>query len=87
MRLPPQGECQLRNDFEQGLLYIDRADPRILISDQVIEEWRTGHGLYCHPAVTLTLTTVTICAANRTVVYRLTEHVPEWHAWIAEWPD
>jgi len=84
--LAPKGECHLRND-EYGRIYVDRADPRILISDELVEQWRTRHGLFCHPAVTLDGDAATIRAANRTVVYRLTEHVPEWRAWTAEWPD
>jgi hypothetical protein len=66
-------------------LYIDHADPRVLVADEVLAEWRQGN--YYHPALTLDGDLVKIRARNRTVVYRLVEHVPEWRAWIAEWPD
>jgi hypothetical protein len=82
----PRGECHLRNG-EDGRLWVDRADPRLLISDGLVEQWAGRHGMFHHPAVTLADRVVTIRAANRTVVYRLVEHVPEWRAWIAEWPD
>jgi hypothetical protein len=89
----PRGDCILRSVVSDEALvtgslhadlYIDHADPRVLIADEVLAAWRQGDR---HPALTLDGDLVKIRARNRTVVYRLVEHVPQWRAWIAEWPD
>lgn len=84
----PQGDLVFREERNAFTgkrdLYIEQADPRILISDYFVDAWRNG---FLPPTVTLTGDVVTIQAVNRKVIYRLGEHVAEWHAYVAEWPD
>jgi len=77
----PDGTCTLRREGDQ--LSIVQADPRVLISEELVEDLRRGE---CEPHVTMADDVVTI-HADRDVVYRLIEHVPAWRAWVAEWPD
>jgi hypothetical protein len=80
--LMPEGQCWV--SLVDGDLVIDRADPRITIAEELVSEWRQGNH---HPTVSLDGDLLRVQAKNRTVIYRLVEHVPEYHAWIAEWPD
>jgi hypothetical protein len=79
---------------EDGALVIDYADPRLVISAQVVE------GIVCGdlPEATLTHADYTrpgghagallkFRASNRTVIYRLTEWLPSIRAYIGEWPE
>jgi hypothetical protein len=71
---------------------IDHADPRILISAELIDQvaFRTcvdveldlSHAADGHVGALLK-----ISAVNRTVIYRIAEYVPAIHGYIAEWPD
>jgi len=67
---------------------IVEADPRITITDEFIDRVRQGYG---HPNISLVDDVLTMRGTNRTVVYRLVEHVPavgitQSH-YRAEWPD
>lgn len=69
---------------DDGTLTVVRADPRILISVELLEEFREGRRT---PEVTVTGDVLRIEAANRTVIYRIGDEVPYMHAYYAEWPD
>jgi hypothetical protein len=65
---------------------VDRADPRILISTELLDELTQGP----EPSEVVTMQddVVTIHAHNRTVVYRLRRDVPTPPFLVAaEWPD
>jgi len=90
----PDGECVCTR-LDDGTIRIDRADPRILISAEVIDAIIDGsmpagrlyrphsHGGHASYAGAL----IKIPGVNQTVVYRITEYVPAIHGYIAEWPD
>ena len=78
-----EGEVWVRNVGDD--LDVVRADPRVLISEDLVNAFRVGE---LQPAVSLDGNDVLrIRVNNRTVIYRLVEHVPAWRAWIAEKPD
>lgn len=92
----PRGECIMTSlyaeDGTQTGIRIDHADPRILISAEMIVQT----AFRAHPSVELDLSRAAgdyvgavlhIRGVNRTVIYRITEYVPAVHAYIAEWPD
>jgi len=64
-------------------LFIDRADPRILISAAIIEAARSG----ASPWTSLDGDVLRIEAENRTVVYRIGRKVHGAWCYEAEWPD
>lgn len=90
----PTGECIItRLETTDGSTFrIDRADPRILISAELLNDvarnpadgvslnWPLGN-------FWLTGSVLRIEAVNRTVVYRIGERVPAVNGYIAEWPD
>ncbi|MEU8278216.1 hypothetical protein ACFYOK_37385 [Microbispora bryophytorum] len=78
------GECIVTRHWDDGTLTVDRADPRILISAELLDEFREGKRT---PEVTVTEDVLRIEAANRTVIYRIGDKVPHLHAYLAEWPD
>lgn len=89
----PEGYFHCHED--NGTLIIDHADPRLVISAELIEAVASGHA---HPDATITMLDYTIPgghvgallkirAANRQVVYRLTEWLPSIRAYIGEWPE
>lgn len=88
----PQGECILQD--RDGQLWIARADPRIMITFQLLDEIVCGRSL---PEVTIRHpdsatpswkgSVIRIEAANRTVLYRLEECLNWCSCWTAEWPD
>lgn len=91
----PRGECimtsLLDEDGTQTGIRIDHADPRVLISAELLEH------IASHPDDTRWLdvawhsahvgATLKINGVNRTVVYRITGYVAAVHGYIAEWPD
>jgi len=94
----PQGECILTSLYDVGAeisVRIDHADPRILISAELLAQIAAAP----HPFAALTGgrgpddapfwlgAVLRIDAANRTVIYRIVEYVPAIHGYIAEWPD
>lgn len=64
-------------------LTIEHADPRIVITDELLSEIAAGNSRFC----TLRDGVLRIEGTNRTVVYRIGEYrlVPNVH--YAEWPD
>ena len=80
--LEPVGDCVLTR-FDDGTIRIERADPKILVSAELLDELRYG----CNPHVILDGNVLRIIAANRRVIYRIGEKVPDLHAFYAEWPD
>lgn len=92
--LPPPADLP-RGEFScttlaDGSIRIDRADPRILISAELVEAFRTDP----HPAVQfdllgpgLSFALVKIHGVNRKVIYRIVDYVPRVNGYIGEWPD
>jgi hypothetical protein len=68
----------------QREIHIDRADPRIQIADELLDEVRAGNH---HPDVTLDGDLLKVRAVNRTVIYRIGVHIPDRQGHTAEWPD
>lgn len=96
----PDGECIITSlygdDGMQTGIRIDHADPRVLISAEVLDAIMDGSSspatLYrprtlAGSALYESGTLLKIPGVNRTVVYRVTEYVPAINAYIAEWPD
>ncbi len=90
----PTGICTTHENAD-GRLVIDHADPRLVISEEIIETVASGHG---HPDATITMVNYTrpaghvgallkIKAANRQVVYRLTEWLPSMRPYVGELPE
>jgi hypothetical protein len=90
----PQGECTISRYGDA--LHIDHADPRVLISAELLAE------AFVHPAEGVSIgpppgsengtpfwtgAVLKIAAVNRTLIYRITEYVPSVRGYIAEWPD
>lgn len=85
--------------LDDGSLRIDHADPRILISAELL--YGITDVLAPPPGVSLRWPSpppasgrflyagavLTIHGVNRTVIYRIGEYVPHAHAYISEWPD
>lgn len=83
--LKPVGDCIVTEAID-GSLHIDRADPRVLISAELLDQIKDGRAV---AAVTLDGDLFRIAGTNRTVVYRIGEKVPDLNlnAYYAEWPD
>jgi hypothetical protein len=93
----PRGECFMTSLYDEHHqltgLRIDRADPRILISAEVLEAIDLS-SRYPFAELDLTGCTGTVIGAllkihgvNRRVIYRITEYVPRVNGYIGEWPD
>ena len=91
------GECWLSRMWTLAEVRCERADPRMLITADLLDQIAsTG---YDHPAVTLTRpfpyrkqsrhsgAVLRIEAVNQTVVYRVGEYLPDRFCYVAEWPD
>jgi hypothetical protein len=91
----PAGECILTtlcgDDGQPTGLYIVRADPRILISEElldlIVDAPAPGVWLDLAGCTTYDDGLLKIHGANRTVIYRITGYEPSVHGYIAEWPD
>ncbi len=86
----PRGQCTMTR-LANGSIWIDHADPRILISAELLDAvngagpptvWLDLAGCATYDGVLLK-----ICGVNRTVIYRIGEYVPRVHGYAAEWPD
>ena len=64
-------------------LWIAHADPRILISGELLDAIADGD---CGPAC-LDGALLRIHGVNRTVIYCIMEYVPRVNGYVAEWPD
>ncbi|MEO3856212.1 hypothetical protein [Acrocarpospora sp. B8E8] len=81
------GNCVVAQNFD-GTLTVERADPRILISAELLNIVRNLDRVdWMHPGVALVGDVLTIDGSNQTVVYRIGEKVPDRYAYYAEWPD
>lgn len=91
----PSGECILTT-VDGGRVRIDHADPRILISAELLVE----SFIVPAPGVSLSQPSdgpngtpfwegavLRIEGVNRTVIYRIGAYVPRVRAYIGEWPD
>lgn len=76
------GECIITTTPEGQ--HIDRADPRILISAELVEQLRDRQW---DPIAVLNGHLLRIGGTNRTVIYRIGEKTPDGLAYVAEWPD
>jgi hypothetical protein len=93
----PRGECiitALYDDHGQRTgIRIDHADPRILISAELLHMIADGDGkdawldLRASGMFFLTGAVLHINAVNQRAVYRITEYVPRVRGYIGEWPD
>lgn len=101
------GECCFTTHYPHGgpsFYTIDRADPHILISDEILNEirdrvpdgvsldipLRSNSNHQCpdsQPGFCFKDCLVAFTAANRTVIYRVGDYLPERNAWEASWPD
>jgi hypothetical protein len=95
----PHGDCIL-TDLPDGRVRIDHADPRILISAELLKAIENGLrptsiGLTLPPGLRAKVTSagrhcgtlLKIGGVNRQVVYRITGYVPEVAGYIGEWPE
>jgi len=94
----PAGDC-IMTRLADGTVRIDHADPRILISAELL--YGITDVLKPPPGVSLRWPSpppasgrflfngavLTIRGVNRTVIYRITEYVPRVRGYIGEWPD
>ena len=94
----PDGEfwCTTMAD---GSIRIDQADPRILISGELLDATMgIPNGLLPLPDVRLDLTgcrpghgyvgaVLHVDGANQQVVYRIVDYVPRINGYIGQWPD
>jgi hypothetical protein len=62
---------------------VDRADPRILISEEALRDFRE-HEVLCGEVDGDILR---IRGVNRAVVYRIRNYLPDQRAYVLEWPD
>lgn len=77
------GEC-IATRLEDGRFRIEQADPRIMITAELLDEWRSGNAA---PGVRLEGDLLYLNGVNRKVIYRIGEKVPNQLAYYAEWPD
>lgn len=91
----PQGDCVMTSlyddDGQPAGIRIDHADPRILISAELLDAMVDGASPDCWVdlagCTTYDGATMKIRAVNRTVIYRIVEYVPSVRGFAAEWPD
>jgi hypothetical protein len=86
----PRGQFWVTSTADGGYR-IDRADPRILISAELIDgiadhpepwAWLDTSGCTTYIGALLRLTGV-----NRKVIYRITGWIPRIRGFVGEWPD
>ena len=77
--------------IDDGRLRIDRADPQILISgeliDRIIDEPTDEIAVESSGNFGTVGAILKINAVNQRLVYRITGYIPRIHAFTAEWPD
>jgi hypothetical protein len=94
LKLPPADlQCGefICTRLDDGGIRIDHADPRVLISAEILDAVN-GAGprsawLDLARCATYDGVLLKIHGVNRTVIYRITEYVPRIHGYIGEWPD
>lgn len=91
----PDGDCTVTS-LEDGRLRIDHADPRILISAELLEVIRDrpvpGVSLREAPRSSRSGpigigSVLRIEALNRTVIYQIVDYAGSVHGYIGQWPD
>ncbi len=86
----PRGEC-IMTSLPGGRIRIDHADPRILISaellDAIAERPAPDAWLDLAGCTTYDGALLKIHGVSRTVIYRIVDYVPRVRGYIAEWPD
>jgi hypothetical protein len=92
----PDGECIVTR-LDSRRLRIDRADPRILISAELLESVRDDEmvpGVSLREAIRSSRSgpigigsVLRIEAVNRTVIYQITYYVRSVHGYVGQWPD
>ena len=91
MRSDEYGQCHVTSlhDAQGGLmrLRIDRADPRVLITRELLKEIPPPDPSGLNGPVTYDGNIVRIQGENRTVIYRIGQYLPEENCYEAEWPD
>jgi len=76
----------------RGLLSVEHADPRVWLTNELVEELRAGryneHVRYQErPGGWPGGAVLTVDGVNRRVVYVLREYLFAPDCWLAEWPD
>lgn len=90
----PPGECTIIS-LGDGTIRVDRADPRLLISDVILDLAVSGESGNMSLDCTRVLLSghgyvgaiLHINAVNQHVVYRITDYLPRIRGYIGEWPD
>jgi hypothetical protein len=87
----PDGDC-ICTRLDGGQIRIDRADPRILISAELLrllgtDDQLQGVSLDLPVKKTFVGALLKIRAVDRTVIYAITEYVPSVNGYIGQWPD
>ena len=84
------GQCHVTSlhDAHGSLmrLRIDRADPRVLITREMLFQMPAPDPEWPWPA-TFDGNVVRIRGENRTVLYRIGQYLPDRDCYEAEWPD
>jgi hypothetical protein len=79
-----------RLPFDDELVIV-RADPRILVTYEFLDEVRratdTFDDLGSPSLATLKDDVLTLNGVNRKVIYRIGAFLPQKGCWVAEWPD
>lgn len=88
----PRGDCILTwVNFDDGTVRVERADPRILISaellDSIARDQPPQARLDPVASTTCSGAVLRITGVNRTVIYRIGQYLPAVHGYLAEWPD
>lgn len=94
----PKGECWAVNIYEDGEITgirIERADPRVLISEELLGMMFTNPSPHVHLRLADIIpfdywylgATLRIDGTNRTVIYHITEYAPSVRGYVGEWPD
>jgi len=76
--------------LRSGGIRIDHADPRIVISAELLASIKIFSGyatLELVPGGTFRGAILRVEGVNRKLVYRITEYLPAVHGYVAEWPD
>lgn len=80
------GECELlvrRGGFFEDELFVVRADPRILVTAELLDEVARADS----PLASLKDGVLTFNGVNQKVIYRIGEYLMLPDCYVAEWPD
>jgi len=85
----PRGECSMTR-LADGRIRIDHADPRILISGELLDQINDGSSPWAQiewNGLSYVGGTLKINGVNQRVVYQITQFLPRIYGYIGEWPD